>query len=383
MPYSVFPFPPLPAVPPILTFILGLAVLALFGWYFTTENSLHKRWLGLTLIVLLVSGALVAVCPPSKKIQLGLDLQGGTEFLIRLVKENPDAKISPQARETAVEVIRSRVDTFGVSEPSITPVGEDSILVQIPGLDAEKINVVRSTLQRVAKLEFRLVDPQGAGLIARVEAGQDIVPPGYQIVTGEDEENETVNPAQPTGDKKKGKPASKKQAEKLLVKNTSDMGGEHITSANAAFGQAGDVEVQVRFDSTGSQQFGRLTGAHIGDRLAILLDGKVVSAPRINSAIYGECQITGSFTETEARNLASALENPLATPVKVESERTVSATLGEDSIKRGVLSGVLGVLITFVFVLVYYRFAGLLANLALLINIVLLFRHDDELGFSC
>ena len=169
------------------------------------------------IIVILVVGALVAIYPPQKKIQLGLDLRGGTEFLIRLVKENPDAKLSAQARETAVEGIRSRVDQYGVGEPSINPVGEDSILVQIPGLDAERINEVRTTLQRVAKLEFRLVDPQGPAVIAGVEAGRDIVPPGYQIVAGEDEENEAVNATKSTDDKKKPTTASKKQTEKLLV----------------------------------------------------------------------------------------------------------------------------------------------------------------------
>ena len=213
-------------MPPFLIFLLGLAVLALFGWYFTTDNGEQKRWLGLSLILILTVGALVSLYPPGKKIQKGLDLQGGTEFLIRLVKENPEAKISPQARETAVEVIRSRVDTFGVSEPSITPVGEDSILVHIPGLDAQKINDVRNTLQRVAKLEFKLVDPQGPGLISRFEAGLDIIPPGYQIVTGEDEANETINAPKPNDDTKKAAPKPRKQSEKLLVKNIADMGGE-------------------------------------------------------------------------------------------------------------------------------------------------------------
>ena len=368
-------------MPPILIFLLGLAVLALFGWYFTTDNALQKRWLGTALIVILTVGALVTIYPPGKKIHLGLDLKGGTEFLIRLVKENPEAKISPQARETAVEVIRTRVDKYGVGEPSITPVGEDSILVQLPGLDAQHIDEMRTTLQRVAKLEFKLVDKQGAGIISRFELGQDIIPPGYQVVTGEDEADESVKAPDPSDDTKKAKPKPKRQTEKLLVKNTADMGGEHITSANAAFSQGGAVEVQVRLDSIGAQQFSQLTGPHVGDRLAILLDGKVVSAPVIQSTLFSEFQITGNFTETEARNLASALENPLATPVRVESERTVSATLGKDSIRRGVLSGLLGVLITFVFVLVYYRFAGVLANLALLVNIVLLFGLMVSFGF--
>ncbi len=365
---------------PEIVFILGLAVLALFGWYFTTEIGRHKRWLGLTLIVVLVVGALTSIYPPSKKIQLGLDLQGGTEFLIRLVKENPDAKISPQARDTAVEVIRSRVDVNGVSEPSITPVGEDSILVQLPGLDAQKINEMRDTLQRVAKLEFKLVDPQGAAIISRYETGQDIIPPGYQILSGEDDSDESIDVTKPDGGKK-ATPAPKKPARKYLVKNTADMTGEHITSAAAVNETQGWV-VHVNFDSKGTREFGDLTAAHVGELLAIVLDGKVVSAPVLRSAIRdGNCEISGSFTSKSSHDLSSALENPLSTPVRIESERTVSATLGESSINRGVLSGVLGVLITFVFVLVYYRFAGLLANLALLVNIVLLFGLMTSLHF--
>ncbi len=363
---------------PKLVFILGLAVLALFGWYFTIDPGPRKRWLGLTLITVLVVGALFSIYPPREKIHLGLDLSGGTEFLIRLVKDNPEARISPQARDTAVEVIRSRVDQFGVSEPVITPVGEDSILVQIPGLDAQKINDARDTLQRVAKLEFRLVDPQSAAIVARAEAGQDIVPPGYTIVTGEDQEDETVTPAA-SADQKKKAPA-KKQTEKLVVRTVADMGGEHITNAAAVSETQGWV-IHVNLDHTGAQEISKLTGPHVGDRLAILLDGKVVSAPRINSALYDNFEITGTFTDKSAHQLSSALENPLSTPVRIESERTVSATLGSSSISQGVRSGLIGVLITFAFVLWYYRFAGALANLALLVNIVLLFGLMTSLNF--
>ena len=365
---------------PEYVFLLGLAVLGLFGWYFTTDPGPRKRVLGLVLITLLVVGALFSIYPPREKILLGLDLRGGTEFLIRLVKDNPEARISPQARDTAVEVIRSRVDQNGVGEPSITPVGEDSILVQLPGLDAQHINEMRDALQRVAKLEFKLVDPQSAYIVSRVEAGQDIVPPGYTIVSGEDEEAEALTP--PKGADAKKKDAPKKQSEKIVVRTAADMGGEHITSAAAVNETSGWV-VHVNFDRQGASEFGKLTAANVGKRLAILLDGKVVSAPNLRSAILdGNCEISGgSFTDKSAHALSSALENPLSTPVKIESERTVSATLGDDSIKRGVTSGVLGVLITFVFVLVYYRFAGLLANLALLVNIVLLFGLMTSLNF--
>ncbi len=362
---------------PALTFTFGLLILALFGWYFSTEIAARKRVLGLTLTVLLV--VLCAFTVLQNKIGLGLDLAGGTEFLIRLVKPDPNTPISARAQEIAVEVIRSRVDRFGVGEPVISPVGTDSILVQIPGLEPEKIREARDTLQQVAHLEFRLVDPRGASLIPQIDAGQAIVPPGYEIVTSEEDETPPVLTTPNTPGKKKTD--SKKVTERLLVKKKADMSGERVYAANSGFETKGWT-VNLRFDSEGAKQFGDITAAHVGERLAILLDGKVVSAPSLNQAIYGgSAEITGNFTEVSARKLSSALENPLATPVKVEQERSVSATLGKDSIRRGVLSGVFGVLLTFVFVLVYYRFAGLLANLALLINIVLLFGLMVSFGF--
>ncbi len=352
---------------PATTFLFGLVLLGLFGWYFTTDFPNRKRGLGLTLIVLLVAVCLGIIYPPSQKIKKGLDLAGGTEFLIRLVKDNPDAQITERARDNAVEVIRSRVDRFGVGEPVITPVGPDQILVQIPGLDPQQINEARQTLQQVAKLEFKLVDPRSASLIPQIEAGQAIVPPGYQIVEGEpDDDAPTL--------KAPGAKVPHRPAEKLLVKKRADMSGERVVGANAVQELAGWI-VNLRFDSAGAKQFGDITQAHVGERLAILLDGKVVSAPNLNSPIYGgNAQISGgSFNQVTAGNLASALENPLATPVRVEQETSVSPTLGKDAITSGVKSGLFGILLTFAFVLVYYRFAGVLASLALVVNILVLF----------
>ena len=321
--------------------------------------------LGLVLTLLLVGLCLISIYPPSKTIHLGLDLKGGTEFQIRLVKQEKEATITPQMQETAVEVIRSRVDQFGVGEPVISPVGTDQILVQIPGLDAEKVAEARETLRRVAKLEFKLVYPNSEALVAQIENGMAIVPPGYQIMTMEERNTD------PLADPKAPKP--KPIERKLLVRVHPDMLGDRVAAARAGFGTEG-WEINLRLDSAGAQIFGDLTQAHVGEQLAIVLDGKVLSDPVLKSAIYGgDCRISGNFTEAAARDLSSALENPLSTPVVIEQERSVSATLGQDSIWRGVISGIVGVLVTFIFVLVYYRFAGLLANLALLINIILLF----------
>src|SRR5436189_4973972 len=143
---------------PALTFFIGLVMLILFGWYFATDQGLRKRLLATTLMLLLVIFSIVTIWPPQKKIALGLDIQGGTSFLIRLIPG--EKQITRAMLDQAVEVIRKRVDYFGGGEPVISPVGSDRILVQIPGLDTAKIQEARDQLSRVAKLEFALVHPQ-------------------------------------------------------------------------------------------------------------------------------------------------------------------------------------------------------------------------------
>jgi SecD/SecF fusion protein len=335
-------------------FFIELLWLGLFGWYFATDYGTRKRVLALVLVVIAVGLSIVMIYPPDKKIPLGLDIKGGTSFLIRLQQADKDKEITASMLDQAVEVIRKRVDQFGGGEPIISPVGKDRILVQIPGLSAEKIQEARTQLSRVAKLEFSLVHPQSAELIPQIESGQGIMPPDYRLVvyTFEGREN-------------------KKQVEKLLVHKRPDLTGDHITRATAVY--QNQWEVSLELDAEGAKRFDELAAAHYQERFAILLDGAVQSAPSINAKYFGgRASISGRMGETESRNLASVLENPLQTPVSIEEERSVSPTLGLDSIRASILAGVVGLAITLVCVLLYYRFVGLIACLALLINIVLL-----------
>ena len=143
---------------PTFIFIFGLLILGLFFWYFMTDAAGRKRFIGLVLTVLLLAFCIEAVVPPEKKIRLGLDLQGGTSFLLRLVGQDGE-EVTPTTLDQAIEVIRKRVDQFGVSEPVIAAQGRDRILVQIPGLDTQQLAQTKEQLQRVAKLEFALVHP--------------------------------------------------------------------------------------------------------------------------------------------------------------------------------------------------------------------------------
>src|ERR1043165_857680 len=166
---------------PGITFIVGLTMLVFFGWYFATDQGVRKRLLAMTLMLLLVVSSIVTIWPPQKKIALGLDIQGGTSFLIRL--KGGDKEVTKGMLDQAVEVIRKRIDTFGVSEPIISPVANDRILVQIPGLDTAKIQEARDQLSRVAKLEFRLVYPDDGARLRAIDQGQEVIPPEYRIET--------------------------------------------------------------------------------------------------------------------------------------------------------------------------------------------------------
>ena len=370
---------------PTLTFLAGFLTLILFFWYFATDFASRRRILGTVLTILILAISIQAIWPikaikqtgkgPSvpeisdaskaaspavpvqyeykQKINLGLDLKGGTSFLIRLKKEEGLAP-TKEVLDQAVEVIRKRVDQFGVSEPVITPEGQDRILVQIPGLDAEKIAEAREQLRKVAKLEFRLVHPQSDQLVAAIERGEAPIPPGYRIETEESTKD------------------GEKVESKLLVKTKVDIEGKYVKSGRPMYDQQG-YGVSLQFTKEGADLFGKLTAAHVGERFAILLDGKIQSAPVIRDAIWGgSASITGHFTQKEAQNLASVLENPLAVPVVIEEERSASSTLGEDSIRSGIYAGIGGLILVLVVVALYYRLAGLFAIIALVVNIAIL-----------
>src|SRR6202040_2486266 len=190
-----------------------------------------------------------------------------------------------------------------------------------------------------------------------IDGGKEVIPPDYRIevykMTAEGNE--------------------KPRQERLLVKKKADLGGEHVSHASAGYGNEG-WEVKLDFDTEGAKRFGDITAANVGHRFAIVLDGVIQSAPVIKTAIYGGNAVIsgGRMGEPEARGLASVLENPLQTPVSIEEERSVSPTLGLDSIRARILAGLIGLALTLVCVMVYYKFAGLIANLALLVNIILL-----------
>ncbi|MGZ8460837.1 MAG: protein translocase subunit SecD, partial [Candidatus Deferrimicrobiaceae bacterium] len=252
-----------------------------------------------------------------------------------------------------VETIRNRIDQFGVREPQIVAEGEDHIVVQLPGVKDQQraIDLVGKT----ALLEFKLVD-EGASV---EEALKGNLPEEDQLLYTKNVDPQTGRVAKTP----------------ILVRKRAVLTGDTIKTARVNFqSQQGGAYVSLSFDNRGAQIFDRVTAENVKRRLAIVLDDTVYSAPVIQERISGgEAQITGSFTPEEASDLAIVLRaGSLPAPVKIIQNVSVGPSLGRDSIQKGIRAAVIGAFLVIVFMLTYYRFAGLVADFALIFNILFL-----------
>ncbi len=288
-------------------------------------------------------------------IKQGLDLKGGTSFLLKMDLSKIDSTGRGTALDQAVEILRKRVDRFGVAEPVIQKIPPDRILVQLPGLDEARRIEAQQTIERTAYLEFRLVHEDNDKLVSDSQSDPRFVEPvGYKKLVHEDNRN--------------GQPIKRT----YYVKVRPEMTGKHVARAFVQYDDIGRPYVAMSFDKEGAEVFGRVTSANVGRQLAIILDGELYSAPTIQDAITGgNAQITGNFSQSEAQELANVLENPLEAPIKVIETRTVDPSLGRDSVKSGFRAALIGAIAVIIFMAVYYQMAGMVANIALLLNILI------------
>jgi len=254
--------------------------------------------------------------------------------------------------DQGLKVIRNRVDQFGVAEPTIQKQGENRILVQLPGVQDPAR--AKALIGKTAVLEFKLVDDQADA----ARAVQEGPPPGDEILYGRRVDRNTKAETRVP----------------YLVKKEILLTGDVISDATVRVSEVGEPYVSVLFDSVGARLFGEATEKNVGKALAIVLDGNVHSAPVIRERIpSGQAQISGGFTFEEASDLAIVLRTgALQAPVQVLEERTVGPSLGADSIRKGVISTAAGALAVFIFMLIYYRLSGAIADLALLLNLAIL-----------
>lgn len=284
------------------------------------------------------------------KINLGLDLQGGMHVVLKVDISKVPLEARKDAVERVIEIIRNRVDQFGVGEMSIQRQGKENIIVQLPGItDRERALEI---IGKTAHLEFKLVS-DNAEDIKKAINNEPVE--GYELKYMEKE---------------------KAGREPLLVAKEASLTGDFIVNAKTDFSARGFGEpyVSLALNSKGAEQFYAITQANVGKRLAIVLDGKAQSAPVIREPIpSGQAQISGNFSVEEANDLSIVLRaGALPAPVIVEEERTVGPLLGADSIKSGLNAAFIGTTLVLGFMLIYYRLAGLVANFALMLNVLLI-----------
>jgi len=373
----------------------------------------HTLWKWLFL-VLLLAVSLAMVWPPQEKVPLGIDLKGGISFVVQVQTDELNEEARQDAPERALEVIRNRIDAIGTREPIIyLEPRQDRIVVQLPGIAAEDRDQMVELLESAAYLEFRMVHEDNDQMVNELFA-ERVEPPGYRLVTL-DETGLDGRVVQNTYYKRIADPDDALSPERIeagldrlnrggyefmlmpvnrrghelyqpyYVGRRAQLTGELLESAGVDYQQFGQPVVTLQFDSEGARRFARLTADYApggaknpnpdGQRfLAIVLDGTLYSAPFIRTAIYGgNAIIEGDFTPSEAQQLATVLRaGSLPAPVKVVQERVVDPTLGRDSIRSGGRALIYGACAVVVFVLLYYFLAGLVANISLALDFLLL-----------
>ena len=300
----------------------------------------------------------------SSSIRLGLDLNGGVEFYLELTPDaNQSAEMKAQMeddfnhyRDVAVESLRRRLEQQNIYEAEIAPSGARHIVLRAPLVTNAEKAILRDTIKRSAKLEFRLVEPATEAQLDSCRDNPDSAPPGTEYMQYTEQE--------------KGKPVIRR----YLVRIRPEMDGRNITKAQAVRDEMGQRKILLRFNSEGGEDFKRVTQAHVGQQLAIVLDGQLYCAPSIRGAIAGgAAEITGSFTDEEAKSIADALTaGGFPFTINVAAVFDTDPTLGAASVKNGIVVGIVSLVIVALFMLLYYRFSGLIAVAALALNMLLI-----------
>ena len=295
------------------------------------------------------------------RLQLGLDLEGGVAFTLE-VAERSAAGASPRESEQklskAIEIISTRINSLGVAEPIVRPVGNNRIEVQLPGVSTKDNPEIVTSLKKPARLDFRLVHPT---LTPDTTSPSD-APPGYEPMLLEQE----------------GRTGEIRTSE-LYVKRIPEMTGEALSDAYATMDEFGRFKILLRFNKDGAKRFADVTRAIAEEnkrtgrlgQLAIILDGKLYSAPTVHEEIpSGSAEITGSFTQREAVELANVLNNPLDLPLDIKEQYEVGPSLAQDAIDSGVKAAIIGAALVAGFMIMYYTAGGVIAIISVAVNVL-------------
>ena len=311
--------------------------------------------------------------------------QGTFPRILVSLKQSKIDFINNKAVDQSLEILRNRVDQFGVAEPAIVRQGTDEIVIQLPGVkDPQR---ALNLIGRTAQLEFKLVDDT-PGLNLQQLIGQAIQAGQWQEGGTRKQLNLALQSRLPAGteiyfEKEVNKTTHKETRVPVLLKSQVLLTGDMVKDAQVRVGgNFNEPYVGLDFTGRGGTIFGQVTEKSVGKRFAIVLDEVVRSAPVIREkSLGGSAQISGSFSYEEASDLAIVLRiGALPAPVEIVQNLTVGASLGQDSINKGLMSGLFGTILVVLFMAVYYRLSGVIANLCMVLNIILLFAGLALMG---
>ncbi|MBP7275018.1 MAG: protein translocase subunit SecD [Kiritimatiellae bacterium] len=379
------------------------------------------KWL---ILIALVGVSFIITWPPAEKIKYGLDIRGGASFMVEVDKADLrqrirnrgdvgeqalDAAVMDEAREArdiSMEALRSRIDGLGIAEPAIYPQGDDRVVIQLPGVDQSKMDEARRSIQGVAFLEFRLVHKNSGRWVermfdeARIPRGFKPATVGQQQVLLRDREAVKDTELDSAFFSALRRFAPREGAELMLerhgeggaeyyvpyyIETVQQLTGKAVQDSMVDYDQLGRPKIALQFTSEGRRRFAQVTRDYSpqgdknrnsadGRQLAIILDGQLRSAPELRTEISdGRAEITGSFSQIEARQLVNVLRTgALAAPMRIIEERSVEPTLGKDAVRSGVRAAIYGAIIVVVFIVGFYLLPGLIASFALVLDVLLL-----------
>ncbi|MFZ3137955.1 MAG: protein translocase subunit SecD [Thermodesulfovibrionales bacterium] len=323
-----------------------------------------------------VSGLTITITPSNTDIRKVVEdnyptlaaVETGTRLVYK-ISDKEAGRIKDTSTDQALETIRNRIDQFGVSEPTIHRQGENEIVVQLPGVKDPKRAI--DLIGKTAQLEFKLVADD---VKVASEIPQTIAPGEEELLLSQfagkiPEDTEILF------EKKVNRETGAVRKLPILLKKQAALTGDLLSDAKVSIDtRFSEPYVSLSFNTAGAKLFEEVTGANVKKRLAIILDNTIYSAPVIQEKIAGgNAQITGNFTMEEAKDLSIVLKaGALPAPMKMLQNVTVGPSLGRDSIEAGKMAGIIGTVAVVIFMIFYYRFSGIIADFALLLNIILL-----------
>lgn len=346
---------------PLIVVGAGIAIVALIFWYVATEIDRRKRTVGSIAIGIVVALCLAAVLPLKEKLKGGIDLIGGSSFIVEIQpgqdEEGTPLPVNEGAIEQAKATLSKRLSNSGLSDNLMQPLGENRLIIEMPGVGPERRDEIRETIVTTARLLLKNVHPNSDQIIAQIEAGTKTLEPGYKVYPIRRTDPESGKLIEPG---------------KILLSRRTIVGGDKVDLARPGNGLG---VINVTLSKEGGRRLNNATGnMTIGrDRMAVVLDDEVLIAPSVNAILGRNFIVEGLDGREEVRTVSNALNNPLKYPLKILSERNVSARYGEEVVRQGVYAAGAGLALTLIFVIFYYRIAGFVALIGLTVNMLILF----------